>query len=180
MTRSIADGVEEQCQCGFSVGNVNQITLQCFSDNVEKVNTVLLVQPTPSQGTSEAVVAVIRRWIDSDPQIRFADTNVTLSIDSDCDIETIQGSVCDPDPPTSSPSTEPPSTNTTTSTGSVTYNETSTDSVSATGSESRGQGAAVAGGVLIAVALVAIVVAVVIVLVILVRYRIIKVGSFNM
>ena len=85
--------MEQLCQCGFSAENINQIILKCFTDNLEKINALLLLTPTPTTNSSE-LLDVMRTWVDSSPQITLNGSNTTLSIDSTCDIETIQDSQC--------------------------------------------------------------------------------------
>ena len=97
LATTISDGVEHLCQCGFSAKNMKQVILKCFSDNLQKINVLLLLTPTPTANISELLNAM-RTWIDGSPQITLNGSNTTLSIDSSCDIETIQDSHCR-DPP---------------------------------------------------------------------------------
>ena len=90
--------MEQLCQCGFSVENIKQIILKCFTDNPEKINVLLLLTPTPITNTSE-LFNVLRTWIERSPQITLNGSNTTLSIDRECDIETIQDSHCITNPP---------------------------------------------------------------------------------
>ena len=173
---TISAGVEEICHCGFSVHNLNQIILQCFHDTQEKINVLLLLQQTPTKNTSE-VISIINSWINSDPQIVLNDSNITLSIDSECDISTIGGSDCNIH------STQPPISPSTTiytkTSSSAFHNATSTPHLNVLVSESKGQDTVVAGVVLVAIGVVVIVIAVVVVLIVLVRYRVIKISSFR-
>ena len=97
LTTTISDGVEQLCQCGFLAENIHQIILKCFTDNPEKINALLLLTPTPTTNSSE-LLDVMRTWVDSSPRITLNGSNTTLSIDSTCDIETIQDSQCNTRP----------------------------------------------------------------------------------
>ena len=97
LATTISDGIEQLCQCGFSVENIKQIVLKCFTDNLEKINVLLLLTPTPTTNTSE-LLNVMRIWIDGSPQITLNGSNTTLSIDTTCDIETVQDSQCNINP----------------------------------------------------------------------------------
>jgi hypothetical protein len=173
LVTTISAGVEEICQCGFSVHNLNQITPQCFHDNQEKINIFLFLQQTPTKNTSE-IISTMNTWINSNPQIVLNDSNITLTIDSACDITKIQNSDCNRN-------TQPPiSPSTTTQTSpSPFHNATSTARPSVVKSESKGQDTVVAGVVLVTIAVVVIVISVAIVLIVLVKYRVIKVDSFK-
>lgn len=103
LATTVGDGVEGICQCGFSSENIDDIILHCFPDNLEKLNVLLLLRPTPTANTSE-ILNFMRRWIISNPQIIFS--NITLSIDTECDIETIQDSQCNINPSNDCPSGE--------------------------------------------------------------------------
>ena len=176
LTTAISDGVEELCQCGFSADHLNHIILQCFPDNQEKINVLLFVEPTPSTTTSE-ILALMNTWINGNPQIMLTESNTTLSIDSDCDIETIQGSECNSDKPTPT-ITKNQNITSPTSPSNVYYNGTSTENASVTGSESKGRDLAIVGGIFLTLALVTIAI-VVVFLVVLVRYRVVKIDSFR-
>ena len=93
LATTISDGVEQLCQCGFSAGNIKRIILKCFMENPEKINVLLLLTPTPTTSTNE-LLNVLRTWIERSPQITLNGSNTTLSIDRECDIETIQDSHC--------------------------------------------------------------------------------------
>ena len=98
LATTVSDEVEQLCQCRFSAKNINQVILKCFTDNLQKINVLLLLTPTPTANTSE-VLNFMRTWIDGSPQITLNGSNTTLSIDSSCDIETIQDSYCITTPP---------------------------------------------------------------------------------
>ena len=98
LTTIISDEVEQLCQCGFSAKNIKQIIVKCFTENPEKINVLLLLTPTPTTSTTE-LFNVLRTWIERSPQITLNGSNTTLSIDSSCDIETIQDSHCITNPP---------------------------------------------------------------------------------
>lgn len=97
LATTVGDGIENICQCGFSSGNINDVILQCFPENLEKLNVLMLLRPTPKTNTSE-ILNFLRTWINSNPQIMFS--NTTLSIDRECDIETVQDSQCNTNPTT--------------------------------------------------------------------------------
>ena len=92
LATTVSDEVEGLCQCGFLTENINEVILKCFTDNPEKINVLLLLRQTPKANISE-LLNVIQTWINSGPQITL-DENSTLSIDSACDIVTIQDSHC--------------------------------------------------------------------------------------
>lgn len=171
----VSDGVEDLCQCGFSANNIDQTIMQCFPDNQEKINILLLLRPTPRKNTSE-ILNFVRAWMTGNPQITFNENNTVLHIDSDCDIEKFQGSECNIPTVTESTSTPTPATNSTSTPTSATTN-TSTTSTTPTRSTnanvadsgSNGQDVAIAGGVLIALAITVVIVMVV--LAIVMRYR---------
>lgn len=120
----------------------------------------MLLQQTPSRNLSE-IINILNVWISGNPKISLAAYNTTLSISSDCDIEEIQGSECNPTPRPTPELSETPS------------------AMIASSSESKGQAEAIAGGVLLVVAIITLVIAIVIIIV-LVRLHVIKVGSLNM
>ena len=175
LATTISTGVEELCDCGFSANSLNQITLQCFPDNQEKINILLLLQQTPTKNISE-IITLLNTWISSNPLIVLDDSNTTLSFSSDCDIEKIQGSECNP-------STQTPTLSTmdSPSPSNVAYNQTPTENsnVAAEEDTSKGEDIAIAGGVLLTIAMIGIA-AVLITIVGLVRCHVIKTGSFNM
>ena len=177
LAASVAAGVEELCDCGFSPDNFKQTIIQCFPDNPARINVLLLLQATPLKNTSE-IVRFLNAWIASGPQVVLDDSNTTVGVSEECDVTVILGSECVSNteaPPTSSsissPSPSPGPSNPTT-------NETSTEPTVANAA-AKGRDLTAAGGTMLALALVFIAVAAVAVVVILVRYRIIKFKSFS-
>lgn len=175
----ISAGVEGVCNCGFSTNNLIQIILQCFPDNPEKINVLLLLQETPNSNISQ-IITFMNTWINTDPYIILDENNTTVTIDSDCDIEIIQGSEC-----TTGTQTPPPTMpqSTPTSSSIATYNDTTTEPTDpsfAQSSQSKGQDLTTVGGVLLGIAIIIIVISIVIIFVVLIRKRVIKIGSFKM
>ena len=97
LATTVSDGVEQLCQCGFKPENLNEIILKCFTDNLEKINVLLLLTATPNTNISE-ILGVMRTWIEGSPKIPLNGSDTKLSIDSTCDIETIQDSRCNNNP----------------------------------------------------------------------------------
>ena len=91
MVTVFVDGVEDYCQCGFSRSSVSYIFPQCFPDNSNKISVIILVQTTPSRNISEIIFS-IWQWIENGTLITIADN--LLHIDSNCNIEIIQGPNC--------------------------------------------------------------------------------------
>ena len=89
--------MEKFCQCGFSAENINEVIEHCFPENLGKINILLLLRPTLSANIS-TVLHFMHLWINSNPQFSFSESNITLNIDIECDIETIQGSQCKNNP----------------------------------------------------------------------------------
>ena len=123
------------CQCGFSAENINEVIQQCFPENPGKINILLLLRP-PLITNISIVLNSMRSWINRNPKFSFNGSNITLNIDIECDIETIQGSQCKNIPEVTS-----------THTGE---------------SQSEGQGMLIAGGILLALSV--LVVAVVLII----------------
>ena len=169
--------MQEYCQCSFSLDVVGQAIVQCFPENFEKINVLLLMQSSPSLSPSEMIM-YMRDWIESDPVITLNET--TLKIDGDCDIEIIQGPECGAG---TSPSTATDGTSEGTSESSGGGSGTEESPSVSGGSQSQGpqsQGPIIAGSILIVVAVIVISLAVAVTLFILVRYRIVKCDTYNM
>lgn len=184
---ALVDGMQQYCQCSFSLDMVDQAIVQCFPENLEKINVLLLMQSSPNLRLSEMIM-YMNNWIESDPVIMLNDT--TLRIDGDCDIAIIQGPECGA---STSPTTSPTTASTEASTEPMTISDGSgsgkgTDETPSndntrhvtTGASSQSQGPIIAGSVLIVVVVIVISLAVVVTLFILVRYKIVKCDNYNM
>ena len=186
MVDAFARGVEEYCQCGLSTRAVHNIFLQCFPDDLNKMNVILIVQAIPSKNISE-IILYTREWIGSSSPITIASN--PLQIDMNCDIETVQGPDCNVTkaPPSilSATSTiQRDGTSTPFSDGNVPKPTAETNTYTPckySGSQSQNNGLAVAGGFLFAVAMLIMgVFAVVVVIMVLVKFKIVKWRSFNL
>ena len=90
---AVSKGVENLCNCGFFTSNIGQINLQCFPDNLVKIDAQFVLQATPTRNISD-IVDFLVNWIAGNPQIVLDTKNTTVYIDRDCDVTVVEQSEC--------------------------------------------------------------------------------------
>lgn len=172
--------MQEYCQCVLSLDVVDQAIVQCFPENMEKINVLLLMHSTPSLNLSE-ISMYMHNWIESDPVIMINETS--LKIDDDCNIEIIQGPECVGNTSPTTASTEPMTVTTVTdgtsdsSGGGSGTDQPSSDDTTTTNPDTTGslsQGPNYISTTLIVVAVIIMSLAVALTLFIVMRNRIAK------